>query len=109
MLKIFLLAALLFTFGCLSSHSGLTLSSEQRAISSCINACLALKESGADMDRGPCAADPLPNYPLWVCDVAHNPRQPVDDIISNQCSVYRNGEASWFIEVTPGCEYIRSS
>ncbi|VVB58372.1 Uncharacterised protein [Candidatus Anstonella stagnisolia] len=101
---------LILLFGCLApAPYENSLSMERRAQGACIKACNALKASGANMSAGPCAANPLKDYPSWVCDVAHNPRQPVDDIIDNQCSLYQNGGASYFIEVTPECEFIRSN
>ncbi len=105
-----LLALLLLFFGCLApAPYENSLSLEKRAIGACIKACQELNASGANMSVGPCAANPLKDYPSWVCDVAHNPRQPVDDIRENQCPLYRNGGAGYFIEVTPDCAYIRSN
>ena len=110
MRTLILLALLLLLFGCLApAPYGTSLSMERRARGACIIACEELKASGANMSAGPCAANPLKDYPSWVCDVAHSPRQQVDDIIGNQCSLYRNGDASYFIEVSPECEFIRSN
>jgi uncharacterized lipoprotein YmbA len=40
------------------------------------------KSEGVDMERGPCLGVIEPG---WVADVAHDPRQPVDDDPANQC------------------------
>ena len=40
--------------------------------------------------------------PLWVADIAHDPREDIDDEPENQCQRYREGEASHFVELTPG-------
>ena len=63
------------------------------------------KLRGVDMSRGPClgliATD-------WVADVAHDPRQDVDEKPRNQCAAYRTGEAHHFVELDPNGELIRS-
>jgi hypothetical protein len=61
-----------------------------------------------DLDVGPCIAEELPGLPDWVADVAHDPREDVDDEPGNQCRRYREGEASHFVELTPEGELIRA-
>jgi hypothetical protein len=61
-----------------------------------------------DLDVGPCIAEELPGLPDWVADVAHDPREAVDDESENQCQRYREGEASHFVELTPEGELIRA-
>jgi len=56
-----------------------------------------------DLSNGPCLSNYLHgniDYPqtVWVLDIAHNPRQAVDDLPENQCSAYRDGQAMNFIE-----------
>jgi hypothetical protein len=63
------------------------------------------KTEGVDMRRGPCLGVIAPG---WVADVAHDPRQPVDDEPENQCEAYRSGEADHFVELDPEGNYIRS-
>ena len=60
---------------------------------------------GVDMARGPCLGVIEPG---WVADVAHDPRQDVDDDPANQCAAYRNGTADHYVELDPTGEYIRS-
>ncbi len=62
---------------------------------------------GRDLSNGPCIADPLP-VPNWVADIAHDPRQPVDDDPANQCSTYLSGEAEHFVELDPEGNLIRA-
>ncbi len=62
-------------------------------------------EEGVDMERGPCLGVIKEG---WVADVAHDPRQPVDDEPENQCEAYRSGEADHFVELDPQGRYIRS-
>jgi hypothetical protein len=60
---------------------------------------------GRDLSNGPCIADPL--MPNWVADIAHDPRQPVDDDPANQCAGYREGRAEHFVELDPEGNVIR--
>jgi hypothetical protein len=65
----------------------------------------AAKARGVDMSRGPCLGVIESG---WVADVAHDPRQDVDDEPENQCPEYRSGEADHFVELNPEGEFIRS-
>ncbi len=72
----------------------------------CQELCRERLDSGADLSDGPCLSNNV--APDWVCDVAHDPRQEVDDNPENQCSAY--GEtAAHFVEVSPTCKYIREA
>lgn len=61
---------------------------------------------GIDFTNGPCLSNNL--LPDWVADVAHNPRQPVDDLPENQCRAYREGTAKHFVELDPEGQLIRA-
>jgi hypothetical protein len=74
---------------------------------SCVSACNSVK-STRDLSSGPCISDPIPDQTDWVCDVAHSPRQAVDNLPENQCSAYRNGQAHHFVEVDTDCNLIRA-
>lgn len=50
-----------------------------------------------DMSDGPCLSNEI--IVDWVVDVAHNPRQPIDDKPENQCSAFREGKAHHFVEL----------
>lgn len=63
------------------------------------------KAAGVDMTPGPCLGVLKDD---WVADVAHDPRQEVDDDPANQCEAYRNGDAHHFVELDPDGKYIRS-
>jgi len=65
-------------------------------------------------EAGPCLSEwPHTNHGRpamthgWVCDVAHHPRQTIDDETENQCKAYVNGKAHHFCEVDPDCGPIR--
>jgi hypothetical protein len=63
------------------------------------------KAEGVDMANGPCLGVIKPG---WVADVAHDPREDVDDEPENQCPEYRSGEADHFVELDPDGNFIRS-
>jgi len=52
---------------------------------------------GVDMTNGHCLTNQL--IPDWVVDIAHSPRQDIDNLPENQCSAYREGLAHHFIEL----------
>jgi hypothetical protein len=64
------------------------------------------KARGVDMSTGPCLGVVAPD---WVADVAHDPREDVDDDPANQCAEYRDGTAHHFVELDPNGRLIRSS
>lgn len=64
------------------------------------------KAQGMDFSSGPCLSDAL--MPDWVLDIAHSPRQPIDDLPSNQCPAYREGRAHHFVELDPEGNLIRA-
>ena len=74
----------------------------------CIQACQNALNQGTDLNNGPCLLNPITSDKDWVCDVAHDPRQSVDNLPENQCSAYRNGLANHFVEVNPNCQFIRA-
>ena len=61
---------------------------------------------GADLSRGPCLAEEV--VPDWCVDIAHNPRQPVDDLPENQCASFREGRVHHFVELDPEGNLIRA-
>ncbi len=82
---------------------------EQTAKTLCRTFCQENIRRGVDLSSGPCIRNPFISPSGWVCDVAHSPREPVDNLPENQCSAYISGEASHFVEVTPDCAFIRAA
>ena len=80
---------------------------EGRAIMECQRLCNDLLAGGEDLGEGPCIGDADFSVAGWVCDVAHNPREDVDNQPENQCSAFRSGDRSHFVEVDPNCTYIK--
>jgi len=70
------------------------------------------KDRGLDFSQGPCLSNNLfgnPDYPetLWVLDIAHQPREEVDNQKENQCLAYREGRALNYIEFDEEGNLIR--
>jgi len=61
---------------------------------------------GQDLSDGPCISDEV--IPGWVADIAHEPRETVDELPQNQCSAYRDGTAKHFVELDPDGNLIRA-
>ena len=76
-----------------------------RARYACILLCKTYRNNGTDLSKGPCLSENI--IPDWVCDVAHSPRQAVDNMKENQCPEYGRS-AHHLVEVTPDCELIRT-
>jgi hypothetical protein len=64
------------------------------------------RAEGMDFSNGPCIAEEI--IPDWCADVAHNPRQPVDNRPENQCRSYREGRVHHFVELDPEGNLIRA-
>jgi hypothetical protein len=98
-----------FVVGCGgSSGSEVNPSGSQRAVDEAQAAFRQAQLSGRDLSAGPCISESLPTLPDWVADIAHDPRQPVDDVPANQCARYRAGEAHHFVELAPDGKLIRA-
>lgn len=55
------------------------------------------KQLGIDLTNGPCLTNDL--LPDWVVDIAHSPRQKIDDLPQNQCQAFTEGRATHFVEM----------
>ena len=76
------------------------------AIIKCKNLCQEQNSTdGGDFEKGPCLSNAV--VPDWVCDIAHSPRQEVDNDPANQCSAFRQGKAHHFVELNGNCETIK--
>ena len=58
-----------------------------------------------NFEEGPCLTNDL--LPDWVVDIAHNPRQKIDDLPANQCAAFLEGRAKHFVELDPQGNVIR--
>lgn len=63
------------------------------------------KKEGMDFSDGPCIDDDLMEG--WVADIAHDPRQPIDNQPENQCPSYGD-TADHFVELDEDGELIQA-
>lgn len=63
------------------------------------------KEEDWDFSNGPCLSNNLLGE--WVVDVAHNPREAIDDLPENQCTAFLTGQVTHFIELDSEGKLIR--
>jgi hypothetical protein len=61
-----------------------------------------------DLSSGPCLSESMPGLSDWAVDIAHEPRQTVDDQPANQCQSVRDGDTHHFVELTPAGQLIRA-
>ena len=64
------------------------------------------KIAGEDFSQGPCLSNAL--MPDWVLDIAHNPRQSIDDSPQNQCPAFLEGRAKHFVELDTEGNLVRA-
>jgi hypothetical protein len=104
------LAVCLFVSSCGGDDDEPSQSEKIQAIGQAQVAFQQARVAGQDLSAGPCIAESLPAPGLsdWVADIAHDPRQAVDDEPKNQCQRYRDGEAHHFVELTPTGQLIRA-
>jgi len=82
------------------------LTPKDRAARACQALCNELLSSGEDLSNGPCLSNEV--IEDWVCDVAHHPRESIDNDPANQCSAYIAGTARHFVEVDTGCDFVKA-
>lgn len=61
---------------------------------------------GIDMAHGPCLAEEI--IPGWCVDVAHAPREEIDNLPQNQCQSWLAGRVRHFVELDPEGNVIRA-
>lgn len=92
------LIGIIFLSGCAQQTD------KDNAISACIDLC---KSSKQDLSNGPCLSNEIISD--WVCDVAHSPRQALDNQPENQCVSFREGATKHFVEVDVDCNLITAT
>jgi hypothetical protein len=83
-------------------------SEKSQAVGQAVIAFRDAQQSGKDLSAGPCISESLPGASDWAADIAHDPRQAVDDDPANQCTSYRQGQTHHFVELTPQGDLIRT-
>ena len=103
-IAVFLIAIILLS-GC-ATQLPANQTEKDRATAACIELSQSSLSNGQDLTNGPCLSNEIISN--WVCDVAHSPRQAVDNLAENQCSAYREGLAKHFVEIDANCNFIRA-
>jgi hypothetical protein len=103
LLSIFLLLAVIACGG-----SSVSKDERSRAVSAAQAAYATAQAKGTDFTNGPCIAERLTDLPDWSVDVAHDPREDVDNQPANQCQAYRQGKTHHFVELDPSGKLIRT-
>lgn len=99
------LAGLTIVLGLMGSGAALAArGTQEQAVELAQQAYEQAKARGESLARGPCLGVIMPG---WVADIAHKPRQPIDDQPENQCAAWRSGEAGHFVELDPQGNVIR--
>lgn len=75
------------------------------AFKNALNLYIQKQQEGLDMTSGPCLGKVADD---WVLDIAHKPREKVDDDPQNQCADFREGRAHHFIELDENGKLINS-
>jgi hypothetical protein len=99
-------AVLAFSIAGCGGSSGASQGDEDKAIAAA--KFLYAGQAKRDLRNGPCLSESLPGLSDWAVDIAHDPRQPVDDVPANQCQSFRDGETHHFVELTPDGRLIRA-
>lgn len=80
----------------------------ERAIAAAMVIYEEVAASGAELSNGPCIAEELEDVPGWSVDIAHDPRQEIDNDPANQCQAFRNDQTTHFVELDVDGELIRA-
>ncbi len=99
-------AGLLLLTAC--SAPGATSSERDKAIIAAKQVYQQAKSKGINFSNGPCIAEQLPKYPDWSVDIAHNPRESVDNQPANQCQDYLSGKTHHLVELNANGLLIRA-
>jgi hypothetical protein len=98
------LGILLLATGCMGDD--VNDEDRERAIAEAQRVYAEKQAEGLDFSNGPCIAEEVIDD--WAADVAHDPRQDVDDQPENQCQSYREGDTHHFVELDPDGNLIRA-
>lgn len=97
----------LVLIGCGGSQGSSGVVGRQEAIREAQTLYHKAKARGVSFANGPCISNGK-DIGGWVVDIAHRPRQPVDDLPQNQCSAFVDGKVDHFVELDPRGRLIRT-
>ncbi|HEX7104056.1 MAG TPA: hypothetical protein VF201_15535 [Nitrolancea sp.] len=100
----------IFVLVSITACGGSSVSKDERtrAVSAAQVAYATAQAKGTDFSNGPCISEQLADLPDWSVDVAHDPRESVDNQPANQCQAYRQGTTHHFVELDPNGKLIRT-
>jgi hypothetical protein len=78
---------------------------KERAIVAAQRVFAEEQAKGTDFSNGPCIAEEVIDD--WSVDIAHDPRDEIDDRPENQCQFYRDGQTNHFVELAPDGKVLR--
>lgn len=64
------------------------------------------RADGMDFSNGPCLAEEI--IPDWCADIAHSPRQEIDNMPQNRCRSWLDKRVHHFVELDPEGNVIRA-
>jgi hypothetical protein len=102
------LALALGVAACGNSGKQVSQSDRDRAVDEAQTAFSQVQATGQDLSAGPCISESLPDLPDWVADIAHDPREPIDDEAANRCQRFRSGQAHHFVELNVDGQLIQA-
>ena len=70
-----------------------------------LNLYIQKRQENLDFSTGPCLGKIADD---WVLDIAHNPRQDIDNKSENQCPDFLAGRAHHFVEFDPQGNLIKA-
>lgn len=88
------------------AESGQEAANQTEAIAAAKALYIQQKSAGVDFSNGPCLSEEV--IPGWAVDIAHSPRQGVDDFSQNQCASYSSGKVKHFVELDLDGNLIRA-
>lgn len=100
------LPLLLLLASCMGDADDVDRENRDRAIAEAQRVYAEKRAEGVDFSNGPCIAEEVIDD--WAVDIAHDPRQDIDNQPENQCRSYREGETHHFVELDPDGNLIRA-
>ena len=92
-----------FLAGCIRDHP--SNEEKERAVTAALRVYADEQAKGTDFSNGPCIAEEVIDD--WSVDIAHDPRQDIDDQPENQCQFYRDRKTKHFVELDPEGNVLR--
>lgn len=89
-----------------TSEPALNVANQTEAVAAAKALFYQQKSVGTNFSDGPCLSEAV--IPGWAVDIAHSPREAIDDLSQNQCQSFRDGKVKHFVELDPEGNLIRA-